>query len=104
MRVSRSDPLRALVCVMLKGKSVREKLSTLRFPRRTVVLSAKLGKSILVNRILFSFFLFRITCMHLPVRSKWLYVGSERGNIHIVHVETFALSGYIINWNKAIEV
>ncbi|XP_067638470.1 syntaxin-binding protein 5 isoform X9 [Eurosta solidaginis] len=46
----------------------------------------------------------RITCIHLPVGSKWLYVGTERGNIHVVHVETFSLSGYIINWNKAIEV
>ncbi|XP_055843136.1 syntaxin-binding protein 5 isoform X1 [Episyrphus balteatus] len=46
----------------------------------------------------------RITCIHLPVGSKWLYVGTEKGNIHVVHIETFALSGYIINWNKAIEV
>ncbi|XP_017482428.1 PREDICTED: syntaxin-binding protein 5-like isoform X1 [Rhagoletis zephyria] len=46
----------------------------------------------------------RVTCIHLPVGSKWLYVGTERGNIHVVHVETFTLSGYIINWNKAIEV
>ncbi|XP_043275945.1 syntaxin-binding protein 5 isoform X6 [Venturia canescens] len=46
----------------------------------------------------------RITCMHLPLQSKWLYVGTERGNIHVLHVETFVLSGYIINWNKAIEV
>lgn len=42
--------------------------------------------------------------MHLPLQSKWLYVGTERGNIHIVHIESFALSGYLINWNKAIEV
>jgi syntaxin-binding protein 5 len=46
----------------------------------------------------------RITVIHLPLRSKWLYVGSERGNVHFVNVETFTLSGYIINWNKAIEV
>lgn len=46
----------------------------------------------------------RITCLHLPVASKWLYVGTEKGNIHVVHIESFALSGYIINWNKAIEV
>ncbi|KAG8293439.1 Syntaxin-binding protein 5 [Homalodisca vitripennis] len=35
---------------------------------------------------------------------KWLYVGSERGNIHVVNIESFVLSGYVINWNKAIEV
>ncbi|XP_014616152.1 PREDICTED: syntaxin-binding protein 5 isoform X11 [Polistes canadensis] len=46
----------------------------------------------------------RITCIHLPLQSKWLYVGTERGNIHILHIETFVLSGYVINWNKAIEV
>ncbi|XP_017782470.1 PREDICTED: syntaxin-binding protein 5 isoform X5 [Nicrophorus vespilloides] len=46
----------------------------------------------------------RITCMHLPLQSKWLYVGTERGNIHVVNIESFVLSGYIINWNKVIEV
>ncbi|XP_054270672.1 syntaxin-binding protein 5-like isoform X2 [Macrosteles quadrilineatus] len=46
----------------------------------------------------------RITFMHLPLQSKWLYVGSERGNIHVVNIESFVLSGYVINWNKAIEV
>ncbi len=48
--------------------------------------------------------LFRITCFHLPFQSKWLYVGTERGNVHIVNIESFSLSGYIINWNKAIEL
>lgn len=46
----------------------------------------------------------RITCLHLPVASKWFYVGTDKGNIHVVNIDTFALSGYIINWNKAIEV
>ncbi|XP_018055709.1 PREDICTED: syntaxin-binding protein 5 isoform X2 [Atta colombica] len=46
----------------------------------------------------------RITCIHLPLQSKWLYIGTDRGNIHILHIETFVLSGYVINWNKAIEV
>ncbi|XP_036397837.1 syntaxin-binding protein 5 isoform X2 [Megalops cyprinoides] len=46
----------------------------------------------------------RITFCHLPFQSKWLYVGSERGNIHIVNVESFSLSGYVIMWNKAIEL
>lgn len=50
------------------------------------------------------FLYYRITYLHLPVASKWLYVGTEKGNIHVVHIESFALSGYIINWNKAIEV
>ncbi|CAH0720277.1 unnamed protein product, partial [Brenthis ino] len=46
----------------------------------------------------------RITCLHLPLQSKWIHVGTERGNVHVVNLETFALSGYVINWNKAIEV
>ncbi|XP_047740834.1 syntaxin-binding protein 5-like [Hyalella azteca] len=46
----------------------------------------------------------RVTSVCLALQSKWLYVGSERGNVHIVNVETFTLSGYIINWNKAIDL
>ncbi|KAK9411654.1 syntaxin-binding protein 5 [Crotalus adamanteus] len=46
----------------------------------------------------------RITFCHIPFQSKWLYVGTERGNIHIVNVESFTLSGYVIMWNKAIEL
>ncbi|XP_034530858.1 syntaxin-binding protein 5 isoform X4 [Notolabrus celidotus] len=46
----------------------------------------------------------RITYVHLPFQSKWLYIGTERGNIHIVNVESFTLSGYVIMWNKAIEL
>uniref|UniRef100_A0A452RUS1 Syntaxin binding protein 5 n=1 Tax=Ursus americanus TaxID=9643 RepID=A0A452RUS1_URSAM len=34
----------------------------------------------------------RVTFCHLPFQSKWLYVGTERGNIHIVNVESFTLS------------
>ncbi|KAG1677408.1 Syntaxin-binding protein 5 [Nymphon striatum] len=46
----------------------------------------------------------RITCCHLPFQSKWLYIGTVRGNIHVANVESFVLSGYVINWNKAIEL
>nr|XP_056703803.1 syntaxin-binding protein 5-like isoform X1 [Euleptes europaea] len=46
----------------------------------------------------------RITSCHLPFQSKWLYVGTERGNTHIVNIESFVLSGYVIMWNKAIEL
>ncbi len=47
---------------------------------------------------------FRITFCQLPFQSKWLYIGTERGNVHIVNIESFVLSGYVINWNKAIEL
>ncbi|XP_067848437.1 syntaxin-binding protein 5-like isoform X2 [Heptranchias perlo] len=46
----------------------------------------------------------RITCCHLPFQSKWLYVGTERGNTYVVNIESFVLSGYVIMWNKAIEL
>ncbi|XP_076076743.1 syntaxin-binding protein 5-like isoform X5 [Mytilus galloprovincialis] len=46
----------------------------------------------------------RITFCHLAFQSKWLYIGTERGNVHIVNIESFVLSGYVINWNKAIEL
>uniref|UniRef100_A0A8I3P6B4 Syntaxin binding protein 5 n=1 Tax=Canis lupus familiaris TaxID=9615 RepID=A0A8I3P6B4_CANLF len=38
----------------------------------------------------------RVTFCHLPFQSKWLYVGTERGNIHIVNVESFTLSAHIL--------
>ncbi|KAL4233705.1 Syntaxin-binding protein 5 [Mactra antiquata] len=46
----------------------------------------------------------KITHCQLSFQSKWLYVGTDRGNIHIVNIESFVLSGYVINWNKAIEL
>lgn len=45
-----------------------------------------------------------ITCLHQTLGSKWLYIGTERGNVHVANVETFELSGYSIAWNKAIEL
>lgn len=45
-----------------------------------------------------------ITCLHQTLMSKWLYIGTERGNVHVANVETFELSGYSIAWNKAIEL
>lgn len=46
----------------------------------------------------------RITHCYLPFHSRWLYIGTERGNVHVVNIELFVLSGYLINWNKAIEL
>lgn len=46
----------------------------------------------------------RITCCHLPLQSKWCYVGTEKGNVYVVNSESFTLSAYVINWNKAIEL
>lgn len=46
----------------------------------------------------------QITCVNLPFQSKWLYLGTERGNVYFVSVATFKLSTYVINWNKAIDL
>ncbi|VDO47170.1 unnamed protein product [Haemonchus placei] len=45
-----------------------------------------------------------VTCIHLPMSSKWLYVGTDKGNVYFVSIATFQLSPYIINWNKAIDL
>ncbi|XP_063718026.1 syntaxin-binding protein 5-like isoform X4 [Symsagittifera roscoffensis] len=44
----------------------------------------------------------RITSIKLPLRSKYLYVGTERANILVVNVDSFTISGYQIQWNRAI--
>ncbi|KAM7539250.1 hypothetical protein Aperf_G00000048998 [Anoplocephala perfoliata] len=45
-----------------------------------------------------------LTCGYLAVSSSWLSVGSEQGNVHFVNVQQFTTSGYVINWNRAINV
>ncbi|VDK32862.1 unnamed protein product [Taenia asiatica] len=45
-----------------------------------------------------------LTCGYLAVSSSWLSVGSEQGNVHFVNVQHFSTSGYVINWNRAINV
>ena len=45
----------------------------------------------------------RPTALSWPFDSKWMYVGTDNGNIHMVHVENFAISGYCIHWNDAID-
>lgn len=46
----------------------------------------------------------QVTCISLPFQTKWLYLGTERGNVYFVSVATFILSSYVINWNKAIDL
>ncbi|KAI1287066.1 Syntaxin-binding protein 5-like [Halotydeus destructor] len=46
----------------------------------------------------------RITFTHLPFQSRWLYMGTDRGNVYVANIETCGLSGYVIMWNKAIEL
>uniref|UniRef100_A0A7E4VTT2 V-SNARE coiled-coil homology domain-containing protein n=1 Tax=Panagrellus redivivus TaxID=6233 RepID=A0A7E4VTT2_PANRE len=46
----------------------------------------------------------RVTCLHLPFQSKWLYIGTDKGNVYFVCLANFELSTYLINWNKAIDL
>uniref|UniRef100_A0A7I4KK62 LLGL domain-containing protein n=1 Tax=Brugia malayi TaxID=6279 RepID=A0A7I4KK62_BRUMA len=46
----------------------------------------------------------QITCISHSFQSKWLYLGTERGNVYFVKIATFTLSSYAINWNKAIDL
>jgi len=59
------------------------------------------GKQIICDGF---FMYYRITCLSLQFLCKWLYIGTDRGNVHVVNIDTFQLSGYVINWNKAIEM
>lgn len=48
--------------------------------------------------------LWSLTCGHVPVGSTWMYLGTDKGNVHFVNVQRFVTSGYVINWNKAIDL
>ena len=58
--------------------------------------SPKLEESIEFNRE-------QLTAMHLEFLDKWLYIGTDKGNLHILNMETFSLSGYTASWNKFID-
>lgn len=45
-----------------------------------------------------------VTFVCAPINCKWIYFGTERGNIHVFNVEQCYVSDYVINWNKAIEI
>jgi len=44
------------------------------------------------------------TSINLAVNSSWVFVGTNRGNTHVLRLDNFSLSAYVINWNKAIGV
>jgi len=46
----------------------------------------------------------RLSAIHFPFQSKWFYIGTVKGNVHVVNLDSFQLSGYIIYWNKAIDL
>ena len=47
----------------------------------------------------------RATCIYLPFKSNWLFVGTEKGNTYLLNVyNNFSQSGYDIKWNNVIEL
>ena len=41
----------------------------------------------------------RPSCISSHYKSDWLYVGSENGNVYLVNIPSFKISGYTIYWN-----
>jgi len=44
-----------------------------------------------------------ITEICMEFQDKWLYIGTDKGNVHILNMETFTLSGYKIDWNRLMD-
>ena len=44
-----------------------------------------------------------ITEVCLEFQDKWLYIGTDKGNVHVLTMETFQLSGYKIDWNRLMD-
>ena len=49
------------------------------------------------------FYTLRVTKCSYTYGSQWLYVGTDKSNVHLVRVEGLALSAYTIPWNKVAE-
>uniref|UniRef100_A0A8R1I251 LLGL domain-containing protein n=1 Tax=Caenorhabditis japonica TaxID=281687 RepID=A0A8R1I251_CAEJA len=45
-----------------------------------------------------------VSIIHLPVAGKWLLIGTDKGNVYFLCLNSFVLSPYVINWNKAIDL
>ena len=46
----------------------------------------------------------RVTKCSYTYGSHWLYVGTDKSNIHLVRVEGLVLSAYTIAWNEVAEL
>lgn len=44
-----------------------------------------------------------LTFVSLEFQDKWVYIGTDRGNVYVMNLESFQLSGYQISWNKAMD-
>lgn len=44
-----------------------------------------------------------MTAFCLEFQDKWLYIGTDKGNVLVLNMETFALSGYTVSWNKGMD-
>ncbi|XP_063932505.1 syntaxin-binding protein 5-like isoform X1 [Zophobas morio] len=43
-----------------------------------------------------------ISTIHAPVNSSWIYLGTQKGNVHLLKVELCALSSRVIHWDKLV--
>ena len=44
-----------------------------------------------------------VTELCLEFQDKWLYIGTDKGNVHVLNMENFTLSGYKIDWNRLMD-
>ena len=45
------------------------------------------------------------SALYLPHRNKWIYLGTEKGNIYVLNIYLqFSQSGYDLKWNNVIEL
>eukprot|EP01137_Pigoraptor_chileana_P003667 Opistho-2@44191 len=45
-----------------------------------------------------------ITCIRRAPNSRWLYIGTDKGNLHVLHLDTLLSCGYLVYWNHVIDV
>ena len=55
---------------------------------------------VVTGHVIHTHFPRRPSVMSLSFQSNWLYVGMEGGNVHMVDVKEFVVSGYTIYWDK----
>ncbi|XP_064404404.1 syntaxin-binding protein 5-like isoform X2 [Halichondria panicea] len=46
----------------------------------------------------------KATALSYVFASDWMYVGTDAGNVHLLHLHTFKISGFTIHWNNAVEL
>uniref|UniRef100_A0A1I8GL37 WD_REPEATS_REGION domain-containing protein n=1 Tax=Macrostomum lignano TaxID=282301 RepID=A0A1I8GL37_9PLAT len=96
LRLEKEETVKQLIFIINEGGLISIEsdntisLWTIRQKRPTVTLQMQFNKREDVSQA------------YLPFQSKFVYIGTTQGNVYLMNIETFRLSGYIINWNKVI--